>query len=337
MLTLVTAPFDESGLAALRQHGEVRYEPWTRSRRILGGADLVSALEGVDVFITEADNLRRPEIEALDKLQIICSCRGNPVNIDIPAATERGVPVVDAPGRNAQAVADLTVALIIMLARNILPAAKLLAEREPGKDRETLGRIYMDLRGWELWNRTVGLVGLGAVGQQVARRLRPFECRLLGSDPFVPAEAMAQLGVQKVTLDTLLAESDFVSLHVMVNDATRGMIGEREFGLMKPSAYFINTARSALTNEGVLVEFLRDGRIAGAGLDVFDKEPLPVDHPLFKLANVVLLPHIGGATHQVILHHTEIVVPAIEALMNGKRPRNVVNPSVLDSFTFRQR
>jgi D-3-phosphoglycerate dehydrogenase len=147
---------------------------------------------------------------------------------------------------------------------------------------------------------------------------------------------MAACGVKKVDLDTLLRESDFVTLHVMVNEETRGMLPAEKLALMKESAYFINTARSALTDEKALTDMLRQKKIAGAGLDVYDKEPLPLDHPLMELDNVVLLPHIGGATEEVSTHQAEIVVPAIEALIRGEKPSNVVNPEVLDSFVFHE-
>ena len=336
MITLITASLDKKGLEILRKYGEVRYQPIAETRQMLGGKRLVRALEEVDVFITEADNLREREFNSIENLQIVCSCRGNPVNIDIPAATQKGIPVVNSPGRNMDAVADLTIVLMIMLARKILPASKLLREREPGDDMNFMAKLYFGMKGIELWNMTVGIVGLGAIGQSVAKRLKPFGARLVGTDPYVSQEAMAEMGVEKVELEKLLKESDFVTLHVVVNEETKGMLGKKELSMMKESAFFINTARSALTDEAALTELLREKKIAGAGLDVFDKEPLPVDHPLMELDNAVLLPHIGGATKQVTIHQTQIVVPAIEALIKGERPSNIVNPEVLDTFKFRK-
>lgn len=335
MISLVTASLDDEGLNDLRHYGEVRYQPLFETRQMLGGRRLLRALDGVDIFITEADNLKEREISELDSLQIIASCRGNPVNIDIPAATKRGIPVINAPGRNADAVADLTIAMMLMLARNIMQTSALLKDRDPNSDMSALARVYFDLRGIELWNKTVGIIGLGAIGRKVAERLVPFGSRLIAYDPFVSDEVMAQYQVKKVDLETLMRESDFVSLHVMVSDSTRGMISSHEIALMKPTAYFINTARSALTDEMALYEALNQKKIAGAGFDVFDKEPLPVDHPFMSLDNVILLPHIGGATHEVTTHQTQIIVPDILRLIKGEEPQHVINPEVLEEFKFR--
>lgn len=336
MIALVTASLDEEGLADLREYGEVRYQPLFETKQMLGGTRLVRALEGVDVFITEADNLKQVQIEAVDTLQIIASCRGNPVNIDIIAATKKGIPVIHAPGRNADAVADLTLALMLILGRNIMQTAALLRDSDRGSDMSALARVYFDLRGSEMWQKTVGIVGLGAIGRKVAERLQPFGSKLIAFDPYLADDAMANYGVKKVDLDTLMRESDYVTLHAMVTDESRGMIGAREIGLMKPTAYFINTARSALTDETALYEALRQKKIAGAGLDVFDKEPLPVDHPFMSLDNIVLLPHIGGATHEITTHQTQIVVPDILRLINGEKPLHIVNPEVLEDFKFRK-
>jgi phosphoglycerate dehydrogenase-like enzyme len=336
MISLITASLDDEGLNTLRSYGEVRYQPLAETKQMLGGSRLVRALDGVDVFITEADNLREREIEQLNSLQIICSCRGNPVNIDVNAATARCIPVLNAPARNADAVADLTVALMIMLGRHIMKAAAILRDRDPSKDMQVLARIYFELKGIEMWNKTVGIVGFGAIGRKVAERLLPFGTKLIAYDPYVNEELMAKYKVRKVDLDSLMKESDFVTVHVMPSESNRGMIGTREIGLMKETAYFVNTARSAVTDEVAIIEALKAKKIAGGGFDVFDKEPLPPDHPFMVLDNAILLPHIGGATVEVTTHQTQIMVPDIVRLIKGERPLHIVNPEVLDSFKFRQ-
>lgn len=336
MISLITASLDEEGLETLRGYGEVRYQPMAETKQMLGGSRLVRALDGVDVFITEADNLREREIEQLSTLQIICSCRGNPVNIDIKAATAKNIPVINAPARNADAVADLAVVLMIMLARNIMKAATILRGRDPSKDMQVLARIYFELKGSEMWNKTVGIIGFGAIGRKVAERLLPFGSKLVAYDPYVDEALMAQYQVRKVDLDTLMRSSDFVTVHVMPNDSNRGMIGVREIGLMKETAYFINTARSSVTDEPAIVEALKSKKICGGGFDVYDKEPLPVDHPFMELDNVILLPHIGGSTKEVTTHQTQIMVPDIVRLIHGERPLHIMNPEVLGSFVFRR-
>jgi len=336
MISLITASLDNEGLETLRRYGEVRYQPLAETKQMLGGSHLVKALEGVDVFITEADNLRSREIDQLATLQIICSCRGNPVNIDVKAATAKGIPVINAPARNADAVADLAVVLMIMLGRNIMKAATILRDRDSSKDMQMMAKIYFDLKGIEMWNKTVGIVGFGAIGRKVSERLLPFGSQLIAYDPFVTEEVMAKYQVRKVDLDTLMKESDFITLHVMPDESNRGMIGAREIGLMKETAYFINTARSAITDEKAIVEALKAKKIYGGGFDVFDKEPLPPDHPFMSLDNVILLPHIGGATYEVTTHQSQIMVPDIVRLIKGERPHNISNPEVLDTFKFRK-
>ncbi len=335
MISLITASLDNEGLDTLRSYGEVRYQPLAETKQMLGGSRLVRALEGVDVFITEADNLREREIQQLTSLQIICSCRGNPVNIDVVAATARGIPVLNAPGRNADAVADLTIALMIMLGRHIMQTAAILRDRDPSKDMQVLARLYFDLKGIEMWNKTVGIIGFGAIGRKVAERLLPFGSKLIAYDPFVDEELMAKYHVRKVDLDNLMKDSDFVTVHVMPSESNRGMVGAREIGLMKETAYFINTARSAVTDEMAIVEALKAKKIQGGGFDVYDKEPLPVDHPFMALDNVILLPHIGGATAEVTTHQTQIMVPDIVHLIKGEKPVHIVNPEVLEAFKFR--
>ncbi len=336
MISLITASLDDEGLETLRSYGEVRYQPLAETKQMLGGSRLVKALDGVDVFITEADNLKEREIQQLTTLQIICSCRGNPVNIDVKAATVKGIPVINAPARNADAVADLAVALMIILGRNIMKAAAILRDRDPAKDMQVMARIYFELKGIEMWHKTVGIIGFGAIGRKVSERLLPFGSTLIAYDPYVSEEVMSKYKVKKVELDTLMKDADFVTIHVMPSESNKGMIGARELSLMKPTAYFINTARSAITDEAAVVEALRTKRICGGGFDVYDKEPLPPDHPFMALDNVVLLPHIGGATKEVTTHQTQIMVPDVVRLIKGEKPLNVVNPEVLQTFKFRK-
>ncbi len=336
MITLITASLDEEGLATLRKYGEVRYRPLAETKQMLGGSRLVEALKDVDVFITEADNLKEREINQLNNLQIICSCRGNPVNIDVKAATARGIPVINAPARNADAVADLAVGLMIILGRNIMQTSALLRNRDASQDMRMMARIYFDLKGVELWNKTVGIIGFGAIGRKVAERVKAFGSSVIAYDPYVSEEIMEQYQVRKTDLDSLMKEADFVTVHVMPSESNRGMIGAREISLMKETAYFINTARSAVTDENAIVEALRCKKIKGGGFDVYDKEPLPADHPFLQLDNAVLLPHIGGATQEVTTHQTQIMVPDVVRLINGEKPRNVVNTEVLATFKFRK-
>jgi len=327
---LVTAQFDQETIAALRRYGEVEYGCYGQTMRVLAGSKLVKALEGVSVLVTEVDHVRRPVFAQAPSLRLISCCRGAPVNIDLAAATEYGVPVLTAPGRNADAVADLTLLFMLALLRHLLPVAAVL--RQEGDGMEKLARVFTQFQGAELWNKTVGLVGLGAVGRAVAARMLAFRAHVLAFDPYVSAEEASAAGVSVLSLDEVLAQSDIVSLHAPVTNQTTGMIGEREFGLMKSGAYFVNTARAALTDEGALYRALRAGHLAGAALDVFEDEPPSPDNPLLTLENVIATPHIGGHTGEVITHQSRIAVEDLVRMFEGRPPLYCANPQALAKF-----
>jgi len=336
MRILVTARMEESGVEALREYGEVLYEPYRQTHRVFAGDMLVEKLDGIDILVTEGDHLTADVIEKLTTLQVICDCRGTPVNVDIPAATKRGIPVLNTPGRNADAVADLTVCLMIMLARHVPNVMRLMRDRTADSHPlQMMMQIFLKFEGVELWRKTVGIIGLGVVGRAVAARLRPFGANLVAYDPYLDQGVFDALGVRPVDLETLLCESHFVTLHAKVTPETIGMLGADQFAMMKPTAYFVNLARAVLTDEDALADALREKRIAGAALDVFTKEPPPVDHPLLQLDNVIALPHIGGTTAEVAVHQTRIAVPDIARVIRGQKPLHCVNPETLDSFKLR--
>ncbi|HOB86536.1 MAG TPA: 2-hydroxyacid dehydrogenase [Bacillota bacterium] len=328
---LVTAGLVPESIAALEKWGKVRYEYFGEKMHILGGRKLIAALQEVDVFITEADQVRKPVLQAAPRLKVIGCCRGNPVNIDIPAATERGIPVLITPGRNAVSVAELTIAFMISLARNVFQTAAMLRERQPGAFSLNLGKVFLEYKGMEIHSKTVGLIGLGAVGREVARRLVPFGCRLLAYDPYVKE---VEPGVEMVPLEQLLRESDFVSIHAAVTEETRGLLRAEQFAMMKQGAFLINLARAAIIDEEALAEALQKGHLGGAALDVFSQEPPPPDHPLLQLDNVIATPHIGGNTHDVIRHQSRIIVEDLIRLFESRSPKYCVNPQVLDSFSI---
>ncbi len=335
MRILVTATLDEWGVERLSSFGEVSYEGFSDKKRLLAGKKLVRALEGVDVFVTEVDQVRAKVLSQVNRLQVIACCRADPVNIDVSAATEMGIPVLHAPGRNAQAVADLTLALMLMSLRHIPQSMDILRQEGGPQGMVKMAVAFFELKGNELWGKTVGIIGLGAVGREVAKRLKGFGTKLLVYDPYVSQEAVDELDAAIVELDSLLREADVVTLHAALTDETKGMLGRRELDLMKPSALLVNTARAELTDEGALVDALEKGGIAGAALDVFVEEPPASDHPLLQLPNVIATPHIGGNTYEIPVHQSRIVVSDLERLFQGEKPLHVVNPETLDRFEWR--
>ncbi len=330
---LVTAGLDAASREALEALGDVEYAPFRERMRLLTGQDLVDALAGVAVFVTEIDVVDAQAMARAADLRVVASCRGDAVNVDLEAATALGIPVLNAPGRNADAVADLAVAYLLLLARKLVAADRFL--RDPSVqagDMGKMGQAFQSLRGRELWQKTVGLVGLGAVGRGVAKRLAGFGARVVVFDPFLPEEAIVRAGAEPVGLDLLLAESDFVSLHAPVTPETEGLIGRAEIARMKPGACLVNSARAALVDEAALVEALAHGQLGGAATDVFPVEPPGHDHPLLGFENVVATPHVGGNTEEVEAHQGRIIAEDLARLLRGEAPRYALNPRAAEAF-----
>jgi len=274
------------------------------------------AAEGATILVCEADRVGPLTLD--QPLIVVGSTRGDPNNVDVAAATARGIPVLNAPGRNADAVAELTVGLLFAAARGIVAADRDVRAGDTYKN----GSIpYQRFRGWELAGRTAGLIGYGAIGRAVAWRLAGLGMKVLAFDPYAPDATS--------TLDEILAEADVVSMHAPVTPETSKMIGAAEFGRMKEGAIFLNAARAALHDTDALVEALSSGHLVAAGLDHFEGERLPADHPLAQLPNVVLTPHIGGASYDTEANHARMMGDGITAILNGERPAHCVNPEVL--------
>lgn len=316
----MTAPLRGAGFAKLRELVDVVYDPWIEQTplRIYSAEQLAERIsaESADVVVVESDSVAGPVFER--NLIAVASTRGDPNNVDIAGATAAGVPVLNTPGRNADAVAEMTVALLLAATRRLLPAD---ADVRSGNIFRDGSIPYQRFRGWEVAGRTAGLVGLGAVGRATRWRLAGLGLRVIAHDPY---NDEAEHG-----LEELLREADVVSLHAPVTDDTAGMIGAEQFAAMRDGVVFLNTARAQLHDTDALVGALRDGKVAAAGLDHFVGEWLPTDHPLVGMPNIVLTPHIGGATWDTEARQAQMVADDLEALLAGNAPTHIVNPEVL--------
>jgi D-3-phosphoglycerate dehydrogenase / 2-oxoglutarate reductase len=316
----VTAPFRGEGLEKLRRLADVVYDPWIEQQplRMYNADQLADRIqqEDANIVIVEGDAVKGPVLDL--PLIAVGSCRGDPNNVDVATATARGIPVLRAPGRNADAVAELTVALMLAVNRSVVRADGDVRAGEIYRD----GTIpYQRFRAWQLAGRTAGLVGLGAVGRATRWRFEGLGLRVIAHDPYADDATH--------TLADLLAEADVVSMHAVVTPETQGMIGAPQFARMKHGAIYVNTARAMLHDTDALVDALRSGKLAGAGLDHFEGEHLPTDHPLVSMPNVVLTPHIGGATYDTEANHSKLIADGLEQLLGGGKPDNLVNPEVL--------
>jgi phosphoglycerate dehydrogenase-like enzyme len=243
--------------------------------------------------------------------------------VDLPAAAAQGIVVCNTPGLLNGAVADYAMGMMLTVARRIHEG--FLAMRDG---------LWVPGWGPDMEGTTLGLVGCGGIGQAVAKRAAGFGMRIIACDPSPTAEA-DRLGIEFVTFEQLLAQSDFVSLHTALTPATRGLIGEAQLRAMKPTAYLINTARGAVIDEAALVRALKEGWIAGAALDVFTVEPLPADHPLHSAPNLLLTPHLASLGYESGAKVSAAVAEAILDVRDGRRPRWVVNPDVYQSPLLR--
>jgi phosphoglycerate dehydrogenase-like enzyme len=291
----------------------------------LSEVELMSLVPGVALLIVEVEQVSAGIIEAAPALEVIATCRAGPVNIDVAAATARGIPVLSTPARNADSVADFTLGLMLALCRNINRAERHL--RQQGWLVNGKELPYFHFRGPEIFGKTLGLIGGGAIGRALARRVSGFEMPVLVYDPYLDQAALGELG-RLAALDEVLAQADFISLHAPVTAETKGLLNARRLGLMKKTAYLINTARAQIVEEEALFEALANGRIAGAALDVFWNEP-EIAPRWFALENVLLTPHLGGAADDVKLHHSAMIIEDVQALAAGKAPGRLVNPQAL--------
>ncbi|MBI3976713.1 MAG: 3-phosphoglycerate dehydrogenase [Chloroflexi bacterium] len=310
-VTFIAEPVepDHPALAVLRDLGEVRLGNPTRR---YAEDELAAALRDCDaVLITSRDAVTRAIIERAPKLKVICKLGARPDHVDYQAAGERGIRVLATPGSNADSVAEHAILLAMAVLRRL---GQTCAHLKAGGWRDGVPLTF------ELTGKTVGLIGVGLVGGKVAEKLRGFRVRLLGLDPYVSALRAAELGVELVDLEALLAAADVVSLHATLTPQTRHLIGEPQLRRMRPTAVLVNTARGALVDEAALIRALQEGWIAGAGLDVFEQEPLPASSPLAAMDHVVATPHSAAYTRETMDREMAWAVEDVRRVLLGQEP-----------------
>ena len=283
-----------------------------------------------DAVYAKGMRFTRRMIEALTKCKIIALASVGVDQVDVAAATEKGIPVTNCPDTFIEEVADHTMMLLLATHRRCIEQDRMVREGRWGEGRPALLKIP------RLMGLTLGFISFGRVARQVAKRAAPFGLRMLAYDPFVEELVMSDYGVLPATLEEVLTQSDFVSMHAPDTPYTRKMLTDRHFALMKPSAIFLNTGRGPTVDEAALIRALEQGRIAGAGLDVLEVEPPRPDNPLLKMTNVILSPHNASASSRFDPARKRRVGQEIALVLTGRWPMSCVNPSVLEASGLRR-
>ena len=302
----------KSSIKMLEEGGcEIIKSPYPRA---LKEKELLELIGDIDAVIVGVDELTARVIEIADRLKVISKHGVGVDNIDVEAASKKGILVTTTPGTNANAVADFTFALILSLSRSICKA-------EHSLKCGGWGRII----GHDIWGKILGVVGTGRIGRAVINRARGFNMRVLAYDIALDKKLASQLKVEYVSLEILLASSDFVTLHIPLTEKTRNMLGEKEISLMKPSAYLINTARGEILDEDALYSALREKKIAGSAIDVYEEEPPPADSRLLKLDNLITTPHIAAYTYEALREMGIMTAKNVLRVLKGEPPISAVN------------
>ena len=274
--------------------------------------DLLKAIQDIDAVLAGADEFTARVIQAANKLKVISRYGAGVDKIDVEAATKKGIVVTYTPNQNA--VADLAVGLMLCLARRICEANAMVIAGE-----------WKRVTGVNVWQKTLGVIGAGRIGQAVIKRVKGFEMEVLVYDVYKDEKVAEELDFEYTSLDRLLKESDFVTIHVSLNNTTKGLIGEKEIELMKSSAYLINTARGGIVDEGALYTALKERKLAGVALDAHMKEPPSKENPLLKLDNVIATPHIGAHSQETLKNMDLVAAENILRVLKGESPLYALN------------
>ncbi len=320
--TLIKEKFMRKALGLLRVKAEVRLNPY---KRTLTEDELITQLKGIDAVFAGGDPFTAGVIDSADRLKVIARDGVGLDQVDLKAATRKGVVVTITPAA-CESVADLAFGLLIAVVRKVFIADRCVRAHKWNLREKFIGQ---DAHG-----ATLGVIGLGRIGSFMAKRAKAFNMRVLAYDPYVSADKARGLRVELLDLEKLLRKSDIVTIHAPLTEETRGLMGEREFNIMKSGAFLINTARGAIIDEKALYRALTTGRLAGAGLDVLTVEPPLPDNPLLKLENVILTPHMGNDTLEAFESLSMEAANDIIRVLEGRRPLHPVNPEVLEKLNL---
>jgi glyoxylate reductase len=319
----VTRRIPEIGLRILREYCEVMYRdelpPPTRD-------EFLSAVGDVDaIYCTLSEAIDKGVIDGARRLKVVGTMSVGVDHVDVEYATKNGIYIVYTPGVLTETVADHAWALLLAVARRIVEADYYV---RGGKWKIAFAPTMM--LGYDVYGKVLGIIGFGRIGQAVARRAKGFNMKILYYDIVRREDLEEELGIEYAPLERLLMESDYVSVHVPLTPETRGLIGERALRIMKKTAILVNTSRGPVVDQKSLFRALKEGWIAGAGLDVFEKEPIEPEDPLLKLENVVVTPHIGSASHDTRNKMAELTATGIIKVLRGEMPGNIFNPEVIN-------
>ncbi len=319
----ITREIPERGLSKIKEFFDV--DLWTDEAPPPKSV-IIERVKDVDALVPLlTDPIDAEVFDSAPKLRIVSQYAVGYDNIDLKEATKRGIYVTNTPGVLTETVADFAFALMLAVARRVVEADKYVRE---GKWK--VGWHPLMMIGSDVYERTLGIIGMGRIGSAVARRAKGFGMKVLYYDAIRREDLEKELGVEYTDMDKLLEESDFVSLHVPLTPETYHLIGEEQLRKMKPTAFLINTSRGKVVDQKALYKALKEGWIAGAGLDVFEQEPIPPDDPLIQLKNVVLAPHAASASYETRSRMAEIVAENLITFLNGKVPPTLVNKEVVN-------
>ena len=323
MKILVSDPLAKQGIEVIKQQGDFEVDVKTK----LSAEELINTISEYDALIVRSQTKVTEEVVgAAKKLKVVGRAGVGLDNIDIQAATKHGVVVLNAPGGNTISTAEHTVSMMLTLTRNIPQACVSLKGRKWERKR---------FMGAEVYGKTLGIIGLGRIGSEVARRANALGMKLLGYDPILSAERAHAINVEPVDLDTLIGKSDFITLHVPLNEQTRNMISAQRIAAMKQDARLINCARGGLVDEGALYDAIKEGKVAGAALDVFENEP-PLDSPLLELDSVVVTPHLGASTEEAQVNVACEVADQVVRALRGEPVPSAVNVPPIDPEVYKE-